>query len=160
MNKNYVIIGIVVVLIAAVGYFTMNSNKSNSMQQTEESIPTTTEENTSNVTMETKGVSTGITGSSSADMKEAKTFIVDGSNFTFSVKEIKVNKGDTVKVVFNNKEGTHDWNLDEFNAHTKKIGEGQSDTVTFVAEKAGTFEYYCSVGQHRQMGMKGNLIVE
>jgi plastocyanin len=29
-----------------------------------------------------------------------------------------------------------------------------------VADKKGTFEYYCSVGQHRALGMKGKLVVE
>ena len=37
---------------------------------------------------------------------------------------------------------------------------GQIDEVEFVVDKAGTFEYYCSVGNHRQMGMVGKLIVE
>lgn len=91
---------------------------------------------------------------------ETKTFNVDGNNFSFSVSEIKVNKGDKVKIVFNNKVGFHDWVIDEFNARTPQIQAGQSATVEFVADKTGTFEYYCSVGQHRQMGMKGKLVVE
>src|SRR3989338_3372421 len=89
-----------------------------------------------------------------------KEFNVDGSNFKFSVAEMKVNKGDTVKVTFNNVEGMHDWVVDEFNARTKQIQAGESETITFVADQTGTFEYYCSVGKHRQMGMVGNLIVE
>ena len=89
-----------------------------------------------------------------------KEFNVDGSNFKFSVAEMKVNKGDTVKVIFNNVEGMHDWVVDEFNARTKQIQAGESETITFVADQTGTFEYYCSVGKHRQMGMVGNLIVE
>ncbi len=91
---------------------------------------------------------------------ETKTFNVDGNNFSFSVSEIKVKKGDKVKIVFNNKVGFHDWVIDEFNARTPQIQAGQSATVEFVADKTGTFEYYCSVGQHRQMGMKGKLVVE
>ena len=89
-----------------------------------------------------------------------KEFNVDGSNFKFSVAEMKVNKGDTVKVTFNNVEGMHDWVVDEFNARTKQIQAGELETITFVADQTGTFEYYCSVGKHRQMGMVGNLIVE
>ncbi|MEY4731380.1 MAG: hypothetical protein RL681_326, partial [Candidatus Parcubacteria bacterium] len=46
-----------------------------------------------------------------------------------------------------------------FNAATKVLTDGQSETIEFVANKAGTFEYYCSVGSHRQMGMKGTLTV-
>lgn len=33
-------------------------------------------------------------------------------------------------------------------------------SVTFVADTLGTFEYYCSVGNHRAQGMVGNLVVE
>lgn len=93
-------------------------------------------------------------------MMNAKTFTVEAEEFSFSAKEIRVKKGDVVTINFVNKEGMHDWVLDEFAAKTKQIGANQTDTVTFVASQVGTFEYYCSVGQHRQMGMKGNLIVE
>jgi len=88
------------------------------------------------------------------------TVNIEGGNFTFSPTEIKVKKGDTVKIVFLNKEGFHDWVLDEFNAKTPQIAVGKTAEVEFVADKSGTFEYYCSVGEHRQMGMKGNLVVE
>ncbi len=91
---------------------------------------------------------------------EIKTFTVDGSNFTFSTNEIKVKQGDKVKIIFNNKAGFHDWVLDEFNVRTPQIQAGETATVEFTADKTGTFEYYCSVGQHRQNGMKGSLIVE
>jgi plastocyanin len=88
------------------------------------------------------------------------SFTVEGSQFKFTPNELKVKKGDTVEIVFKNSEGFHDWVLDEFNAKTKQISAGESETISFVADKTGTFEYYCSVGKHRQMGMVGNLIVE
>ena len=92
--------------------------------------------------------------------KEVKEFTVTAKNFSFSLNEIKVNKGDTVKINFTNADGFHDWVIDEFNARTKQIGAGMSESIQFTADKTGTFEYYCSVGQHRQFGMKGNLIVQ
>lgn len=89
-----------------------------------------------------------------------KKFTVVGEEYTYDVKEIKVKAGDTVQLTFKNKEGKHDWIVDEFSASTEKIGEGEEETIEFVANKKGTFEYYCSVGEHRKFGMKGNLIVE
>ncbi|MEK7545721.1 MAG: plastocyanin/azurin family copper-binding protein [Patescibacteria group bacterium] len=89
-----------------------------------------------------------------------KTFIVTGSSFSFDVKEMRVKKGDKVRIVFKNAEGFHDWVVDEFNARSAKLQAGGTETVEFTADKSGTFEYYCSVGQHRANGMKGNLIVE
>lgn len=38
----------------------------------------------------------------------------------------------------------HNLNIDEFNVHTKDLGYFQTDSVTFLANKTGTFDYYCS----------------
>ncbi|MFA6106175.1 MAG: cupredoxin domain-containing protein [Patescibacteria group bacterium] len=94
------------------------------------------------------------------DDVRTKVFNVEGKPFSFTPNEIRVKKGDRVRIVFSNVEGFHDWKIDEFNAATKKINAGETDTIEFIAGKTGTFEFYCSVGTHRQMGMKGNLIVE
>lgn len=94
------------------------------------------------------------------DQQAVKQVVIEGNNFSYNLKEIKVKKGETVKLTFKNVEGFHDWRVDELNVATQLIGAGKEDVVTFVADKQGTFEYYCSVGQHRAMGMVGKLIVE
>lgn len=93
-------------------------------------------------------------------MGQTKVFKISGRNFSFSQGEIRVKKGERVKIEFENVEGFHNWTVDEFNARTAQINAGNTASVEFVANKTGTFEYYCNVGQHRQMGMKGKLIVE
>lgn len=85
---------------------------------------------------------------------------VSGVNFAFDKTEIRVKKGQTVRIDFTSASGFHDWVVDAFDAATAQVQTGDSSSVTFVADEAGTFEYYCSVGQHRQMGMVGKLIVE
>ena len=67
--------------------------------------------------------------------------------------------GDTVRITFKNADGLHNLKLDDFQVATKQIKAGESETVEFVADKAGAFEYYCSIGNHRAMGMKGTLNV-
>lgn len=89
-----------------------------------------------------------------------KTITVSAKSFAYTPNQIKVKKGDTVKIVLSNTDGFHDWVLDEFNAKTSRINAGQTAEVQFVANKAGSFEFYCSVGRHRSMGMVGTLIVE
>jgi len=89
-----------------------------------------------------------------------KEFTVVGKSFSFSPSAMKVNLGDRVRIIFRNEGGNHDWVIDEFGARTAVLSSGQSQTVEFTADKAGSFEYYCSVGTHRQMGMKGTLTVE
>lgn len=108
----------------------------------------------------TPPVSPTASSTPSVQQVSIKSFTIKGLDFSFNVKEIKVKMGDTVKLTFQNTEGFHDWRVDEFNAFTKQIGIGKEDTITFIADKVGTFEYYCSVGQHRAMGMVGKLIVE
>ena len=44
-------------------------------------------------------------------------------------------------------------------AHTKLIGGGDSDTITFDAPKKGTYEFICSFPGH-YMSMKGKLIIK
>lgn len=104
---------------------------------------------------------TNVDGSINVDIdSNAKVFNVSGANFTFDTKEIRVKRGDTVVINFKSSGGFHDWVLDEFNAKTSQVQTGQTSSVTFVADRTGTFEYYCSVGTHRQQGMVGKLIVE
>ena len=90
------------------------------------------------------------------------TFNISGGSFFFAPNEIRVKQGDKVKIVFNNVGGTHNFILPDYKVESKTIQTGTSDTVEFVADKKGTFEFYCSVGNgyHRQMGQIGVLLVE
>ena len=108
---------------------------------------------------ETTTAPTGGEEVSGAKTDTVKEFTVTGSSFAFAPNTLSVKKGDTVKIIFKNSGGMHDFVIDEFSARTKQIQGGSEDSVTFVADKAGAFEYYCSVGKHRQMGMKGTLTV-
>lgn len=89
-----------------------------------------------------------------------KEFVVTGAaDFTFTPNMMSVKKGDTVKITFKNAGGFHDLVIDEYGVATKKLQAGQEEAISFVANKVGSFEYYCSVGSHRKMGMKGTLTV-
>jgi plastocyanin len=97
--------------------------------------------------------------SSPTVIPETKSFTVSGKNFSFTPATMQVNRGDRVRITFNNTSGTHDLVVEGYNARTKILQTGQSETIEFVANQSGSFEYYCSVGQHRSMGMKGTLTV-
>ncbi len=99
----------------------------------------------------------------SADLElegAVKEFTIDAFSFGYSQEELVVNEGDTVTINLTNSEGFHDWVIDEFGAATKQIAAGETTSVTFVADEAGTYEYYCSVGEHRANGMVGTLVVQ
>lgn len=159
-NMMPIVVGVVVLLLlGGVAFFVVrNTSNNGAVEEKTESVSEQQKETSENKP------SVEMTQAAPSDTTQnkvgEKTFTVAGKNYSFTPSEIRVKKGDKVKIVFTNSGGFHDWVIDEFNARTKQIGSGQTDTVEFVADKVGTFEYYCSVGNHRQMGMKGNLVVE
>lgn len=89
----------------------------------------------------------------------AREIAITNKGMAFSLKDISVKKGERIKVTFKNGGGTHDWRLEGYNVGTEVLQNGASESVEFVADEAGEFEYYCSVGNHREMGMWGTLTV-
>jgi plastocyanin len=159
MNMTNFLIALAIVIVAGGVFFYMNPAEAPVMENTPESAAT--EEAMDHEAMQPSD-STGSTNLSDTGSTEAPDVTIDisGKNFEFSQKEIRVKEGDVVKINFTSSSGTHDWNVDEFNASTDVVQTGNTSSVTFVADKKGEFEYYCSVGQHRANGMVGKLIVE
>ncbi len=163
--RNLIIIVISIIVLVG-GYFMFSKKPAmdgantqvNEMSGNETGTMNTGQDKTT--TGATTTTSTEVSAGTTTGTPTTVTIDVAGGNYYFKPGTITVHKGDTVKINFKNDGGMHDFKIDEFGVATKKIGSGQSDTVSFVADKAGSFEYYCSIGSHRQMGMKGMLIVE
>jgi plastocyanin len=155
MNKDNMVPAIVLLIsvfvIGGILYWARPKTTQTPVVANQESVPANAVVETSPTPSSTDSVTND---------SNVKKFTVTGSNFSFDVKEIKVKKGDKVEIKFVNADGFHDWVLDEFNAKTKQFKAPGEETITFVADKTGTYEYYCSVGSHRQMGMVGKFIVE
>ena len=141
-------ISVIVILVLLVGGFLLFKNRS--------VAPTGDEMNDIDLVENDENTPPDNLGEPISTIKE---FTVDASSFAFAPKTMTVNKGDTVKITVNNAGGMHDLKIDEFNAATRILKAGESETITFVADKTGVFEYYCSVGSHRAMGMVGTLTV-
>lgn len=88
-----------------------------------------------------------------------KEIEISNKGLAYTIKEIKVKVGDTVRITYTNGGGFHDLVIDEFNAATPQFGGRKTETIEFKVTQAGEYEYYCSVGNHRAMGMWGTLIV-
>jgi len=146
-NKN-IATAIVALIIVVIGVLIYKANVA----------PTTGTQDAANPSLAKEATSTASTlpGESASEKK----FTVTGKNYSFTPSALTVKQGDKVKITFKNTDGTHDLRIDELNVATKRIKTGQEDTVIFTADKTGTFEFYCSVGRHREMGMKGMLTVE
>lgn len=147
------VIGIIVVIIIIAGAFWLFSNNKNAA--------TTQQQTTTEVTVTQEPAQT--TGTESATPEDAmmaeQTITVEGGNFFFKPNEVRVKKGEKVTITFTNSGGMHNFVIDELNVTSETINSG-STKVEFTPDKAGTYEFYCSIGNHRSMGMKGTLIVE
>lgn len=148
MDKRLLTIAGVVIIVILVGFFLIPRKPV---------VAPTTQPASSTKTV---GENPPPQASDSANNEQLKEFNVTGSNYQFDPAVIKVKKGDLVKINFKSTGGFHDFVLDEFNVKTAVTGPGKVETVEFTPDRVGTFEYYCSVGNHRQMGMVGKLIVE
>lgn len=167
MNSKILIAAVVLLVVLGAGAYLLTKNSTMTTPvpvatptPTTAAMVDTTPTASPSVTM-TQGsgtpVPSGVMLEKSGSVKE---FTVTGSSFKFMPNTLTVKKGDTVKVTFVNSGGSHNFVIDEFNVSTKVIAGGASETVSFVASKAGIYEYYCAVGNHRQMGMVGKLIVQ
>ncbi len=148
--KKIIVLAIIIVAIITFWFYGQNTTPvTPDTSRTSEGTITTPPAPASTTTTPTN-VTTG----------SVKEFIVIGSNFSFTPNTLEVKQGDTVKITFKNANGTHNFKLDEFQVATKQIKSGQSETVEFIADKTGSFEFYCSIGNHRAIGMKGTLIIK
>jgi plastocyanin len=90
---------------------------------------------------------------------DVRVVTLAAGSMKFSTNEIIVKKGQHVKVALKVDDGLHDFVVDEFSVRTAQVGAGQLTYAEFTPDKTGTFEFYCSVGNHRAMGMVGKLVV-
>ena len=97
-------------------------------------------------------------------MDEEGNIVVEMGNYSFSPSTMTVKAGDTVKLKLVNKDMMHDFMIDELDVQSSTLEEvDQEEVIEFTvpaSAKGKSYEYYCSVGNHRQMGMVGTLIVE
>ncbi|TCZ78157.1 cytochrome C oxidase subunit II [Paenibacillus albiflavus] len=88
--------------------------------------------------------------------REATVITIEAKNFAFNQKEIKVKKGDNVSITLKNSQGNHAIHIDGYNKDIRN-----NKTVTFVADQAGQFKFFCSImcgSGHADM--VGTIIVE
>jgi nitrite reductase (NO-forming) len=74
---------------------------------------------------------------------------------------LKANVGDTIEIRISSGEGAqHDIVFPTLNVHSRHFDKASGPTtVKFKVTKAGSFDYYCTIAGHRQIGMEGKLEV-
>lgn len=155
MQKNILllVLGAVVVLVGA--YVFMTKNMGTESTATPEQTAVTSSPMTS-----VPAAATVPTPETVASVVKdfAMTAFYDEKGAWFSLKEMTVKKGDTVRVTITNTKGMHNFTVDEFGV-AKQLPLDHPTVVEFTASKTGDFVYYCSMPGHRAKGQWGTLHV-
>jgi len=90
---------------------------------------------------------------------EPLNMTLSATDIAYDIHNINAAIGQIVNVEFVNKGALeHNFIIDEFSIDNL-LQSGESSTISFTPEKAGTYEYYCNVAGHLEAGMKGTVTV-
>ena len=163
-NKNMTpyAIGAVVIVVAVAGVFFLSKGNSTSTVKPSPKANTTQQAVMGDETALPSDAKKSPTASDAGQTAESgvKTIEIEAGSFYYKPNEIRVKKGEKVKVVIKSVSMMHDFVVEGLDVKSAIVKSGETGSVEFTASKAGTFEFYCSVGQHRQNGQVGTLIVE
>jgi heme/copper-type cytochrome/quinol oxidase subunit 2 len=75
---------------------------------------------------------------------ETRTYHIEASQYAYSPGELHVNLGDTVTIELTSIDVAHGLYVDGYGASTQS-DPGQTTSLTFVANRAGSFRFRCNV---------------
>ena len=75
---------------------------------------------------------------------QERTFEIDARQYAYSPSELHVNQGDTVTIQLVSTDVVHGLYVDGYDVSVE-ADPGQTATLTFTADKAGSFRFRCNV---------------
>lgn len=170
MNKTVGLIAglIIIAVIGVVSFLVIRDMPADSemREDTAQTQPEATQRSTSS-----NAAGTSIAGSDQSGQSDTaaqdpgiqdQNYVIDMFNYGYSIEQIKAAPGDTITIDLTSSNGTHDFVIDELNVRSDTINTGGNALVTFtIPESAAgqTYEFYCSIMNHRAQGMVGQLII-
>lgn len=156
MKNLFIVVGIV--LIAVVGYMVFNQN--NSQEQVSEDAMTEEVKPSEDAMMEDKtseeaGDAMGETDSVEFDYE------ITMESYAFTPSVLEAEAGQTLRIKVTTLNGMHDFVIDELDVASQVLTEGKEEIleITIPEDAEGEYTFYCSVGNHRALGMEGTLTV-
>lgn len=135
--KKPLVITIVIVLVIVVAVIALNGSDSS------------VDQNPSNADKTNESVQGSV-----------KSFTMTAKQWEFDPSTITVNQGDKVKLVITSVDVAHGISIPDFNVSTF-LSPGRATEIEFVADKAGTYSFFCNVSCGVGHGnMRGTLIVQ
>lgn len=126
--------------------------------QVETSIDTVEDSATgSTVEVHTSQTQTSTGGTTTSEQSTA--IEIEASNYAFSIDKITASEGTALLLTITSTQGTHDFVIEELGVSSGMLPVGEPVQINVPTDRPGTYEFYCSVGNHREMGMKGTLVI-
>lgn len=153
MNKYLIAIFVAIIALSGVAFGIKRYFPSLLSDQTESISENENQDKQENLTV--------VSQEESLEDLQVKEIVLEASEFKYDLQEINLKKGEKVILTLKNVgRMPHDFVVDELGVRTKVINKGETDKIEFIPERTGNFEFYCSVGNHRQLGMSGKVVVE
>ena len=94
--------------------------------------------------------------------KDIVSYAIDMNNYSFSPNLIAAEPGETLKVKITSHNGNHDLKIDAFKFDSGVLENGQSKIfeIKVPIDAKGEYEFYCSIGNHKAMGMVGKFQIK
>jgi plastocyanin len=105
--------------------------------------------------------SSSAAGTSESAPAESQALAVTSVDFDFEMDSTDLGAGEYEVTLTNNGSSTHDLVVEQDGAEvarSEQINPGESSTFT-VALEPGSYVFFCSVGNHRAMGMEVDVTV-
>lgn len=153
----------VLIILAAVGIWALAMRSDQEvMAPTTTPTPQASSVPQDSVVPDTSPSPTDSLDATDSSMTETETRVIslEAGSFYFKPAEIRVKKGETVRIEMTALDMMHDFNVDALGLKIPITRSGNTASVEFTASTAGTYEYYCSVNNHKAQGQVGTLIVE
>lgn len=168
MQKNILLVGFVAVVVVVGIYFLMTNDATTEDRATvsgtitSQSLAPAAGSPDAPAPLQTAPETATPVPATSVGADKAREFTMtayyDEKGKWYSLKEMSVKKGDTVRVSITNVKGTHTFNIYELGIQ-KDLPLNKKVVVEFIADKVGDFVYYCSMPGHRSLGQWGTLHV-
>lgn len=164
-GKNMMTIGIIIAVLI-VGAVVVLTNRNSDETMIDSS--TTSTDVTNSVTDSTMiedgsaedSAETGVEASDGTMVDDVRVFDIEGGSFYYKPNQLTVKAGEPVKVVLTSVDMMHDFVIDGTDIESEIAETDETVEVEFTIDEPGVYEFYCSVGEHREKGMVGTLIVE
>ena len=103
------------------------------------------------------GTATAAAIAPAATSRSAAKVTVTATDFKFKLSTTRVAAGKHTFTLVNRGQATHDFKI--AGKKTKLLSPGQRAAITVTLKKGVRYPYLCTVPGHKQLGMKGTLVV-